>query len=121
MPYELLKRVLTDVSAVGVLFCSETNALLQLTQRDQLSIAKTCVTLWQLAYPMAYDRLTVKIGPTTKASAWNHLASGVGLRYVHHLEIKSLYSKDNQSKRVEDRVAGTLIAALRRNRLLSFR
>jgi hypothetical protein len=70
----------------------DTNALSQLTQRDQLSVAKTCVTLWQLAYLMTYDRATVKIGPTTKESVWKYPASGVGRRNVRHLEYRLLYS-----------------------------
>ena len=69
--------------------------------------------LWQLAYPMAYNRITVEIGPDRKESAWKHLASGVGLRYVRHLEICSLYGNDDKPKRVEHLVAGTLIASLR--------
>jgi hypothetical protein len=51
-----------------------------------------------------------------------NLASGAGLRYVQHLEIRALYDKeDEHSRRTEDLVAGTMIAALRRNQLLSFR
>jgi hypothetical protein len=62
---------------------------LQLNKCDQLSIAKTCVHIWEIAYPMAYERITVTVDPTLKESVWKNLASGVCLRYVKHLEIRS--------------------------------
>lgn len=71
---------------------------------------------------MAYNRITVTIGPQTPESAWRDLAYGVGLRYVQHLEIRSLYDTVvTKPRSVQDLVAGTLVAALRRNQLLSFR
>jgi hypothetical protein len=63
----------------------------------------------------------VTIGPNTKDSAWQNLANGVGVRYVQHLEIRSLYGSGDKPKNAEDLVAGTLVVALRRNTLLSFR
>ena len=70
---------------------------------------------------MAYNRITVTIGPNRKESEWKNLASAVGLRYVQHLEIRSLYGEDERPKYIEDLVAGTLIAAMRRHQLISFR
>jgi hypothetical protein len=72
---------------------------------------------------MAYNSIVVKIGPLRKESEWRHLASSVGLRYVRHLEIRSLFGDDDEpeQKHIEDLVAGTIIAAVRRNQLLSFR
>lgn len=93
---------------------------MQLIQKDQLNVSKTCIRLWQLAYPMVYNRITVEIGPDFEVSAWRHLASGVGLRYVQHLENQSLYNSDGKPNNVEDLIVGTLIASLRRNQLLSF-
>jgi hypothetical protein len=69
---------------------------------------------------MAYSRITVTIGPEYEESAWQNLASGVGLRYVQHLDIRSLFGVGKKSRNVKDLVAGTLIAALKRNQLLSF-
>jgi hypothetical protein len=69
---------------------------------------------------MAYNRITVAIGPNIKESTWQYLASGVGLRCVQHLEIRSQFGDEKKPKNVEDLVAGTLIAAMRRNQLLSF-
>jgi hypothetical protein len=70
---------------------------------------------------MAYHRITVQIGPKRKESEWRHLASGVGLRYVRHLEVRSLCEGGDKPRYVEDLVAGTLIASVRRNQLLSFK
>lgn len=70
---------------------------------------------------MAYNRITVQIGPRRKESEWQHLASGVGLRYVRHLEVRSLYEDEDKPRCVEDLVTGTLIASVRRNQLLSFK
>jgi hypothetical protein len=119
LPYELLKSILAEVSA-SINSRPPTDQIVQLDPHDQISVWKTCIRLWQLAYPMAYNRITVTIGPEYKESEWQHLASGVGLRYVQHLEIRSLFGAGKKSKNIEDLVAGTLIAALRRNQLLSF-
>lgn len=69
---------------------------------------------------MAYNRITVVIGPGLKESAWQHLASGVGLRYVQHLKIRSLYDDAGKYRGLKNMITGTLIAAMRRNQLLSF-
>ena len=69
---------------------------------------------------MAYNRITVTIRPGLKDSAWQHLASGVGLRYVQHFTISSSCDDTEKGRRLKDLVIGTLIAALRRNQLLSF-
>ncbi|KAF1938577.1 hypothetical protein EJ02DRAFT_514441 [Clathrospora elynae] len=103
MPFEILKPILAE-----------------LDQSDQLSIANTCVYLWELAYPMAYGCIVVEIGAGTPDSAWRHLAKGVGLRYVRHLEIRFKYGEDNNPNHMEHLVVCTLIAALRRHQLLSF-
>lgn len=60
---------------------------LQLSQRDQLSIAKTCVHLWELPYPMVYNHVVICVHPATEDNVWRKLASGVGLRYARHLEV----------------------------------
>jgi hypothetical protein len=119
LPYELLKLILAEVSA-SITSRPPTDQIVQLDPHDQISVSKTCIRLWQLAYPMAYNRITVTIGPQYKESEWQHLASGVGLRYVQHLEVNSLFGTGKKSKNTEDLIAGTLIAALRRNQLLSF-
>ena len=69
---------------------------------------------------MAYNRIVIEIGPRRNVTAWEHLASGVGMRYVRHLEIRSLYQENDRPKNIEVLVAGTLLVALRRHRLLSF-
>lgn len=69
---------------------------------------------------MFYNRITVKIGPDLNDSAWRNLAKGVGLRYVRHLEIVSSYDNSGKPRNTEDLVVGTMVAALRRNYLLSF-
>jgi hypothetical protein len=69
---------------------------------------------------MVYDRITVRIGPDMKDSAWSNLASGIGICYVQHLKILSLYDSSDKPRNMEDLIARTLIAALRRNQLLSF-
>jgi hypothetical protein len=38
----------------------------QLNQDDPLSIAKTCVNLWEIVYPMVYDRIVVAVSPDRK-------------------------------------------------------
>ncbi|KAF2030641.1 hypothetical protein EK21DRAFT_111734 [Setomelanomma holmii] len=103
MPYEILKPILA-----------------QLMQRVQISVSKTCVTLWELAYPLAYNRITVTIGPNLAESRWKHLASGLGLRHAQHLELNSLFDGKSKAGRTEDLIAGTLIAAVWRNQLHSF-
>lgn len=70
---------------------------------------------------MAYNTIVVNIGPNREDSEWSNLASGVGLRYVRHLEIRSSFVNDDKPKRAEDLVAGTLIAAARRNTLHTFK
>jgi hypothetical protein len=70
---------------------------------------------------MAYNSIIVEIGPSRKESEWRYLASGVGLRYVRHLEICSLFGNDDTPKRIEDLVTGTIIAVVRRNQLLTLR
>lgn len=122
MPHEILKPVFALVSASHVFndFYELIKCLL-LPKRDQISASKTCVLIWELAYPLAYNRVTVNISPSRQESEWKNLASGVGLRYVQHLEIRSLYGKDDKLKRIEDPVARTLIAAVPRDQLLSFR
>lgn len=50
-----------------------------------------------------------------------HLATGVGLCYVRHLEIRSLLGNDDKPTGAEDLVAGTLIAAGRCNQLHTLR
>ncbi|KAF2854043.1 hypothetical protein T440DRAFT_267145 [Plenodomus tracheiphilus IPT5] len=103
MPYEILRPILHDLS-----------------QRDQIKIAKTCVTLWKLAYPLAYNRLVIEIDPETKESAYIALASGVGLSYVQHLEINLRYEVEDSPRNIIEVVAGAVIAHLRRDSLLSF-
>jgi len=70
---------------------------------------------------MAYNSIVVKIGPGRKESEWQSLANGVGLSYVRHLEIRSLFGNDDKPKRIEDLVAGSLIASVPRNQLHTFR
>jgi hypothetical protein len=71
---------------------------------------------------MAYERIVVNVSPTRKESVWKNLASGVCLRYVKHLEIRSCPTAVGaKPKCTLDLVAGTLLAALRRHQLLSFR
>jgi hypothetical protein len=71
---------------------------------------------------MAYERVTVTVDPTAKECVWKNLASGVCLRYVKHLEIRSSpIVTDGKPKCTLDLVAGLLLAALRRHQLLSFR
>ncbi|KAF2824974.1 hypothetical protein CC86DRAFT_408113 [Ophiobolus disseminans] len=98
MPYEILKPILAE-----------------LNQRNQISASKTCVMVWQLAYPLAFNRIMVTIGPHRKESEWRNLASAVGLRYVRYLKIRSLFRNDDKPKRIEDLVACSLIAAVRQN------
>jgi hypothetical protein len=122
MPYEILKLIVAEVSTyTGAVSHNTLTRGVQLNQKDQISLSKTCILLWRLAYPMAYNRITVKIGPGRKDSEWQDLASGVGRRYVRHLEIQSLYGNEKKPRNVEDLAAGTLTAAIRRNQLLSFR
>jgi hypothetical protein len=124
MPYKILEPIIAIVSShcKSSLVRSIADCISQLKQGEQLTLAKTCVTLWELAYPLVYNRIIVKIGLKPLDTAWKDLVSGVGLRYVRHLEIRSLYdANDGHPKRVEDLVASTIIAALRRNKLLSFR
>lgn len=74
-----------------------------------------------MAYPLAYESITVEVEPGVHDSAWSHLASGCCLRLVRHIQIR-LVGIDN-SKLVRDGniITGTLIAAVRRNQLYSFR
>ncbi|KAI8941118.1 hypothetical protein NX059_002356 [Plenodomus lindquistii] len=102
LPYEILKPI-----------------LVKLSQRDQINAAKTCVQLWELAYPLAYNRLVVEVGPKTKESHWTALASGVGLGYVQHLEIRSTFQVGDQPARVFELAVSTIIAHLRRDSLRS--
>ncbi|KAF7678635.1 hypothetical protein GT037_004016 [Alternaria burnsii] len=96
---------------------------LQSVQRDQLSIAKTCIHLLEIAYPVAYHRIFIKTDPVTAMTTWKNLASGNGLRHVRHLQVHdSGQSTANARKRhhVGDVVTGILLAAMRRHQLLSF-
>jgi hypothetical protein len=78
MPYEILKLILVEVSIYSwTLTHTSLTRDVQLNKKDQINVSKTCVLLWRLAYPMAYDRITVKIGPGRKESEWQDLASGV--------------------------------------------
>ncbi|KAH6876140.1 hypothetical protein BKA58DRAFT_467824 [Alternaria rosae] len=90
---------------------------------DQLSIAKTCVHLWELAYPMVYDRIIFNISSAIEDKVWSNLASGIGLRYVRHLEIHTSIQSNAYGwvpDHIADMIVGTLLAGLRRNQLLSF-
>jgi hypothetical protein len=97
---------------------------LQLVQRDQLNIAKTCIHLLEIAYPVAYHSIFIKTDLVTAMTTWENLASGNNLRHVRHLQVHdSGQSTANAGKRnhVGDVITGILLAALRRHQLLSFR
>jgi pyridoxal/pyridoxine/pyridoxamine kinase len=69
---------------------------------------------------MAYDRIAVNVDSTVEESVWKNLATGVCLRYVRHLEIRSTpNATSGKDKGTGDLVAGMLLAALRRHPLLS--
>ena len=124
MPYEILKPMLAEVSASWQEHSARPQLTreLQLNQRDQLSTAKTCVHLWEIAYPMVYDRIVVTVSPDRKEQVWRNLASGICLRYVRHLDIRSCpTASGDKPKCTGDLVAGMILAGMGREQLLSFR
>lgn len=73
---------------------------------------------------MVYDRIIFNIRSVTEDKVRSNLASGIGLRYVRHLEIHTSIQSNVYGwvpDHIADMIVGTLLAGLRRNQLLSFR
>jgi hypothetical protein len=71
MPYEILQLILAEVSTHSlILIHTSLERDVQFNQKDQINASKTCILLWWLAYPMAYNCITAKIGPDQEESEW---------------------------------------------------
>ena len=73
---------------------------------------------------MVYHNIVFNISTSTEDKVWRSLASGIGLRHVRHLEVHTSIQSTAWEwvpDHTADLVVGSLLAALRRNQLLSFK